>query len=79
MGVSRPYVFDIKLWTSVVLIGSDVKLWTLVVRDEYLGQVVNVSRCYKFYVKLWTFNILTVQYSLRAYTSPDVKKCRRAA
>ena len=72
------HVFDVKLWTSVVLIGSDVKLWTLVVRDEYLGQVVNVSRCYKFYVKLWTLVILTVQYSLRAYTSPDVKKCRRA-
>ena len=29
--VSRPYGFDSKLWTLVVLIGSDVKLWTLVV------------------------------------------------
>ena len=79
MGVSRPYVCDTKLWTSVVLIGTDAKLWTLVVRDECLGQAMNVSRSYKFCVKLWTLVILTVQYSLRTYTSPEVKKCRRAA
>ena len=38
-----------------------------------------LSRPYAFYVKLWMLGTLTVQYSLRAYTSPDVKKCRRAA